>query len=530
MRIVVIGFGPVGARFVEGMLPAVRAGAVTLTVLGAEQDDAYNRVLIAELAVGRATRERLDLPGAAAAAAAGASVRLGEAAVSIDRSRRVVHTSGGDRIAYDRLVLATGARANVPTLFGMEKARRHRLSRALHPELLDRGEHDLPRGVTALRDLADAEQVAAAVRAGLRIVVLGAGVLGLEVALAAREQGAEVVVVHTGGVPMSRNLDDDGGRMLARAARGAGVQMLAHAVAESIVTRTDDSGGIRFDALLCADGTLVRGDLLLLSVGASARVELAAASDLAVATGILVDERLASWTDPSIFAIGDCAQVAARDSARADGHVAGAPSGLIGPGWRQADALSAWLCGAGDEMHPLADRPAVVALKAEGVDVISGGAVDADPWDDDPHADACAHRRQVSQWLDPARGCYVKMVTRAGVLEGFVAVGMPRAGAELALLFERGGELPADRGALLRLDGVDSGEALGTDPFAPDATVCWCNGVTVQRISDALADGADTVECVGSTTRAGTGCGGCRGRIAELIARDVPLTGGARVG
>jgi len=519
----VIGFGPVGARFVEAMLPAVREGGVDLVVLGAEREDVYNRVLIAEHAVGRATRARLDLPGAADAVEAGASVRLGEAAIAIDRHGRVVRTSGGDRIPYDHLVLATGARANIPTLYGMEKARRHRLARARHPERLDRGEHPLPRGVTTLRDLADAASVAAAVRDRRRIVVLGAGVLGLEVALAAREQGADIVVVHTGGVPMGRNLDDDGGRMLARTARGAGVELLPHSVAESIVTRTDEDGVARFDALVCADGKLVHGDLLLLSVGASPRVELAVAADLAASTGILVDADLTSWTDPAIHAIGDCAQIAAHDSARPDGYVPGAPSGLIGPGWRQADALAARL--SGEERNAsttLPVRPAVVALKAERVDVVAGGDVDAGPWDEDTAA--CGHQRQVTQWLDPARGSYVKMVTRAGILEGFIAVGMPRAGAELTLLFERAAELPADRGALLRLDGADADEALTGDPFAPDATVCSCNGVTVERITDAVDDGAVTVADVSAKTRAGTGCGGCRGRIAELIARRGALS------
>ncbi|MBO0979827.1 FAD-dependent oxidoreductase [Microbacterium sp. SD291] len=522
-RIVVIGFGPVGARFVERILPAVRAGAASVTVLGAEREDVYNRVLIAEHAVGRATRERLDLPGATAAADAGAVIRLGEAAVAIDRHRRVVRTSSGDRIDYDHLVLATGARANIPTLFGMERARRHRLTRAQRPEGLDEGASPLPRGVTALRDLTDAAQVADAVRQHRRIIVLGAGVLGLEVALAAREQGAEIVVVHTGDIPMGRNLDRDGGRMLARTARLAGIELLPHSVAESIVTRTDPDGEQRFDGLVCADGKIVHGDLLLLSVGASPRVELAAAADLAVSTGILVDERLRSWSDPHVFAIGDCAHVAAPGSARDDGYVGGAPAGLIGPGWRQADALAAMLCD-GEEATPFVDRASVVTLKAEAVDVVAGGTVDADPWDEESHADTCLHERQVTQWLDPARGAYAMMVTRAGVLEGFVAVGMPRAGAELTLLFERGGELPADRGALLRLDADDAGATLTGDPFAPEATVCWCNGVTVERIADTIADGADTVECVGSRTRAGTGCGGCRGRISELIARSGVLT------
>ncbi|PPG10407.1 NAD(P)/FAD-dependent oxidoreductase, partial [Rathayibacter sp. AY1E8] len=126
---------------------------------------------------------------------------------------------------------------------------------------------------------------------------------------------------------------------------------------------------------------------------------------------------------------------------------------------------------------------------------------------------------EVTLWADPARGGYAKLVTAGGVLRGFVSVGLPRVGAELSLLFERGSELPADRSSLLRLDAPDAGAAATGDPFAPDATVCWCNGVTAAVITDAAAAGHGTVACVGRATRAGTGCGGCTGRIAELLAR-----------
>ena len=70
-------------------------------------------------------------------------------------------------------------------------------------------------------------------------------------------------------------------------------------------------------------------------------------------------------------------------------------------------------------------------------------------------------RLQIAQWADPEHGRYVKMTTRAGVLEGLVAVGMPRTSAELVQLFERGAELPADRSLLLRLDGPDQAASAG---------------------------------------------------------------------
>lgn len=527
-RIVLVGYGPVGARFVEELLPAVRSGAVALTVVGAEEDDAYNRVLLAEYAVGRASRERLDLGDRVTAEEAGVVFRLGAAAVGLDRARHVVRLDDDERLPYDRLVLATGARANVPTLAGMERSRRDRRARAASPAALDAGASPLPDRVVALRDLADARAVREAVRAGSRIVVLGAGVLGVEFALAAAEQGADVVVVHHGDIPMGRNLDQGGGRMLASAARAAGVDMVAHARSESVLLAHDDLGRARFQALVCADGKQIEGDLLVLSCGVGARTELAASADLAVSTGILVDEQLRSWTDSDVWAIGDCAHVAPRGSSLPDGRVPGGPSGLIGPGWRQADRLAARIRaeaeGRGADDRVPEERPAVVMLKAEGVDLVAGGDPTAEPWDAVPHGPGCSSRAEVTVWADPARGGYAKLVTVDGVLRGFVSVGLPRVGAELTLLFERGSELPADRSSLLRLDAPDAGAAPTGDPFAPDATVCWCNGVSAATITDAVAAGADSVACVGSATRAGTGCGGCTGRIAELISRTaVPV-------
>ncbi|MDR6972069.1 FAD-dependent oxidoreductase [Leifsonia shinshuensis] len=513
LRVVLVGYGPVGARFVEELLPAVAAGEASLTVVGAEREDAYNRVLVAEYAVGAATRERLEVTDTAAAELAGADIRLGDVAVAIDRPRQRVLLASGDELPYDRLVLATGARANIPTLDGLEHARRDRSAAPAHA--LDQGLKPLPTGVVALRDLADAEAVAPVVAGGGTIVVLGAGVLGMEFALLAAEHGAHVVIVHHGPVPMARNLDEAGGRMLARATRALGVGMAAHARAETIGFRDDRAGRV-FDGVGCADGTYIPGDLLVLSCGVAARTELALAAGLACSSGILVDEELRSWSDPDVFAIGDCAQVASPDATGADGRVPGAPSGLIGPGWRQAAALagrfraeaSGGVAGP-DAAVPRRERPIAVMLKATGIDVVSGGDYAAEPWELDA---------EVSVWLDPARTAYLKTVVRDGVLAGFVSVGLPRAGAELTLLFERAGTLPAEPSTFLRLDAPDAGQAPVEDPLGPDATVCWCNGVTAGRIGEAVAGGCGTVEAVGRETRAGTGCGGCKGRIASLLA------------
>ena len=109
------------------------------------------------------------------------------------------------------------------------------------------------------------------------------------------------------------------------------------------------------------------------------------------------------------------------------------------------------------------------------------------------------------------------MTTRGGVLEGLVAVGMPRTAAELVVLFERSSELPADRSLLLRLDGPDqlgSGSATSNDP---QRTVCRCAGVSAASIEDSVLEGCSTVGEVSKATRAGTGCGGCHEDIKGLI-------------
>jgi len=519
LRVVVVGYGPVGARFADELLPSVRTGAVDLTVIGAEATDAYNRVLVAEYAVGNAEWDDMVLYSAQDARSAGARVELGARVVAIDRDSSAVLLADGERLEYDRLVLATGARANVPTLDGVERTSRDARTLAGSATRVIGTDDELPRGVSVLRDLADARRIGEATRLRQRIVVLGAGVLGLEFALLAARAGAQTCVVHHGAVPMPRNLDTGGGSVLAETLRHAGVAVVAHSRAEAVVWRTDDDGLRRFDALATADGKHIHGDLLVLSCGVGARSELATAAGLKTAAGIVVTPELRSWTDPNIYAIGDCAHVAVMDES--GGRVAGGPSGLIGPGWRQAEWLAARFAsvaaGREHDAEPPAERAAVVMLKGEDIDVVAVGDVSAEPWDVQQAENGA--RRAVAQWADPEHGRYVKMITRAGILEGFVSVGMPRTSAELTLLFERGGELPADRSLLLRFDGPDYTAETDTGAFAPETTVCWCNGVSVAQIQSAAADGNDTVACIGKATRAGTGCGGCKGRIGELLER-----------
>jgi len=522
LRVVIVGFGPVGARLCDELLPAVEAGAIDLTVIGAERHAPYNRVLLAELAVDHLDVETLTLHDTQTTSDAGVRLHLDTRVTAIDRERQIVLLATGETVPYDRLVLATGARANIPTLSGVVRQSYDVGSLARSGQDVMGSDPSLPRGVTVLRDLGDAERVRAAVQARARIVVLGAGVLGLEFALLAAKAGASVTVLHNGPTPMPRNLDRGAGVLLSRALGTAGVSVHAHSRAEAVAFRTADDGVHEFDALVTAEGAYVRGDLLVLSCGVGARVELAAIAGLRTAAGVVVDEHLRCWDDERISAIGDCAHVVERTAeTETMARLPGMPSGLIGPGWRQAEWLARRLRAEAQSLEPPAPLPieksAVVMLKSDDIDVVATGDVDIDLWDAPFSEDGTG--RQIAQWADPQHGRYLKLVSANGVIEGFACVGMPRTGAELTLLHDRRGELPADRSLLLRMDAAGEDAFAVADAFAPTATICDCNGVAVQRIRESITDGNDTIARLGQDTRAGTGCGGCKPRLAELIER-----------
>ncbi|NHI16802.1 FAD-dependent oxidoreductase [Microbacterium excoecariae] len=508
LRVVLVGFGPVGVRFAEDLLPAVRDGRVDLTVLGAEEGAPYNRILLAEHAAGDLPASQLAIADPQELTDAGASVRTGQVAVAIDRARGEVELEGGGRVPFDRLVLATGARARVPALDGLDVAGTD--GSGLDDVLTD--------GVCGLRTLGDAERVRRVSEAGGRIVVLGAGVLGLELALLLAAAGARPALAHFGPAPMPRQLDRGAARVVTDQLAAAGVRVVPHTRAEAIVT--DEVAGRRaFRALVSGDGKVIRGDLLVLSCGVTPRDELASSAGLRTARGVLVDERLRSWTDPRIHAIGDVAHVAGPEEFAHVRDVPGGPSGLVGPGWRQAEWLAADILATlkGRPHAPfIEEAPGVVLLKASQLDLVAAGSAPADPFAPVPSGEQAP---EVALWADPAHGTYLSMQTTGGVLAGFVAVGMPRAAAELALLYQRGAELPSDRSLLLRRDAADEAPPAS----GADRTVCMCNAVTAGRIEQALAeDGCRSVEDVGRATRAGTGCGGCRARINEMLAAWEP--------
>lgn len=142
-------------------------------------------------------------------------------------------------------------------------------------------------------------------------------------------------------------------------------------------------------------------------------------------------------------------------------------------------------------------------LVRHGVEVVTDAIANEVVWQPQPPGQA------IALLVDGERGRLVKSVVRDGVVVGRISLGMPRAGAELALLHASRRPAPVDLSVLLRLDGADG----GAEEITPGSTVCRCAGVAAGTISEAIAGGRSSVEEVRNRTRAGSGCGSCRGTV-----------------
>ncbi|MBU6420389.1 MAG: FAD-dependent oxidoreductase, partial [Proteobacteria bacterium] len=204
--------------------------------------------------------------------------RAGSRIEKIDRSAKQVGLQGGEVIGYDHLILALGARNRPLPVPGFE---------------LD--------GVVQLRTVDDADALRGCLDKGGRIVVIGAGFIGLEFASVAAERGADVTVIEAADRPMARVLSKEMSEYFRAAHEANGIRFVFGATAAKLT-----GGGPRVEAVEAGDGQRFPADLVLVGIGVIPNTEIAAQAGLATGNGIIVNEHLTT-DDPSISAIGDCA-------------------------------------------------------------------------------------------------------------------------------------------------------------------------------------------------------------------------------
>jgi nitrite reductase (NADH) large subunit len=476
-RLVVVGNGMVGHRFVESLVEHGGAERFEVIVLGEEPRPAYDRVHLSELFAGKSPAD-LMLASADDYAEHGVALRTGVRAASIEREARVLVTQDGERIAYDALVLATGSSPFVPPVPGTEK-----------------------RGVFVYRTIEDVEAIQAAARDAKKGIVIGGGLLGLEAAKALRDLGLETHVVEATPRLMPRQLDAPGSAALVRRIESLGVRVhLGKATAR--VEGGECATGLRF-----SDGSSLAADLVAISAGIRPRDELAVGCGLACGPrgGVAVDDRLCS-EDPRIFAIGEAAS-----------H-RGVVYGLVAPGYEMADALAWNLATGGGEPRRFEGADLSTRLKLLGVEVASLG---------DPFAGGETARAVVLQ--DLRRDVYARLVLSddASRLVGGILVGDASQYGRLLQLVRDGAALPEDAEALLF--GARAAAGAAADAAQGDAAqICSCNNVTRGALCSAIRDGGcESVAALKKATKAGTGCGGCLPLVAQILGSELAAAGRA---
>jgi NADPH-dependent 2,4-dienoyl-CoA reductase/sulfur reductase-like enzyme len=273
---VIVGAGLAGAKAAETLRAEGFSGRVVL--VGEEDHRPYERPPLSKgLLLGTGNRDDAFVHSAQWYVDNDVDLRTGVRATSLDRDSRAVELADGSRLTYDRLLLATGSR----------------------PRRLSAPGADLG-GVLYLRTLGDSERLDASIAEGTRVVLIGGGWIGLEVAAAARTRGAIVTVVEMAPLPLQRVLGDEVATVYRDLHANQGVTFHCGAMLREL------RGTDTVSAVVLADGTEIPADVVVVGVGIEPNVELAAASGLEVAGGIVTDASLRT-ADPNVFAAGDVA-------------------------------------------------------------------------------------------------------------------------------------------------------------------------------------------------------------------------------
>ncbi|MFI7136182.1 NAD(P)/FAD-dependent oxidoreductase [Nonomuraea sp. NPDC050153] len=274
-RIAVVGAAAGGLATAEALRRGGYQGVITL--VGDEAELPYDRPpLSKQILKGDWELDRLALRGQADIDALDLDLRLGVSATGLDVTTRTLLLADGTALPYDALVVATGVRARrLPGTEGVA-------------------------GVHTLRTLADALALKARLRAGRRLVIVGAGFLGAEVAAVARGLGVEVTLLEAGPVPLALAVGEQTGRFLSQLHREHGVRLRTGAAVAEVLSAGGEVTGVAL-----ADGSVLPADDVLVAIGSVPNTEWLAGSGLTLDGGLVCDQYSAAA--PDVYGVGDVA-------------------------------------------------------------------------------------------------------------------------------------------------------------------------------------------------------------------------------
>ena len=465
-RLVVIGNGMAGVACVEQILK--HTPQFDITIFGDETQPNYNRILLSSVLAGEKTLDEITLNPVEWYRENKIQLRAGQRVTGIDSTAKTVTDETGAVTPYDKLLIATGSAPFIPPMDGVKK-----------------------NGVFVFRTVDDTRALLELSGPGVKAVVIGGGLLGLEAARGLQVQGCDVTVVHLMPTLMERQLDTSGGAMLARKMESLGVRVLCGKKTKALL------GGSHVEAVEFADGETIPASIVVIAAGIRPNVELGRMAGLAVNRGIVVNDFMET-SDPDIFAVGECVE-----------HN-GVVYGLVAPLWEQGKVLAATMTGnRGATYHG-----SVVAtkLKVMGCDVFSAGAYQEQPG-----------VSEAVRYEDPALGIYRKLVLAEGRLKGVVLVGDTEDSYRYMDWLKSGVDLTDKRRHHLLFPEPSPDAGFDVAAMADGETVCGCNGVTKGSIIHAIHEqGVNTLAQLKEKTRASTGCGSCTGLCQQLLKAVAP--------
>jgi nitrite reductase (NADH) large subunit len=412
-RVVVLGNGIAGvtaADHVRRRHPECR-----IDLVADEPHPLYNRMGINRLIYGRSAMAGLYLNPDAWYSDRNIETWLNTRAARIDRGSSEVELGTGERLAYDRLILALGSSAAVPRIDGFGG-----------------------RGTFVVRSAEDALSIRAfAQREWCReALIAGGGLLGLEAGYALHKLGLHASILERSERLLRRQLDARASEYLRRYLEGLGM---------SIVTRAETAAALgdeRLSEVLLADGRALPADLLLVCAGIAPNAELASDAGLEVGKGVVVDDMMRT-TDPRIFAAGDVAEHRGR------------VHGLWPAAVEQAEVAA---CGALGEEKSYRGSVPVTILKVVGIELTSIGRFEPDGPAD-----------EVVVLEDEAAGRYRKLVIADGKIAGAILLGSASDASPVVTAVKRGYDVRAQMDDLRAGRWDVLGALSGSHPLVPAA-------------------------------------------------------------
>src|SRR5215472_10272500 len=275
-KLIVVGNGMAGVACVEQILK--HSPKFEITIFGDETHVNYNRILLSSVLAGEKSPDDVVLNGLNWYEENGIRLRLGVRITNVDAEAKTVSGDDGSVTAFDKLLLATGSTPIVPSIDDVKRD-----------------------GVFVFRNLDDTRALLERCRPGLKAVVIGGGLLGLEAARGLQVQGCEVTVVHLMDTLMERQLDHSGGTFLRSKMERLGIKVLLDHCSTAVL------GNGHVEGLQFKNGDSIAADLVVIAAGIKPNTELAVKAGLAVNRGILVNDHMET-SHPDIFAVGECVE------------------------------------------------------------------------------------------------------------------------------------------------------------------------------------------------------------------------------